>query len=72
MTEKNKHTRLRRPVYKTVFSVTEELYDSPDAATPVFSRTLRGRFRIDLLRTLCIGTIVLSCAAVAGLLAGDR
>ena len=72
MTEKKQHMPMRRPVYKTSFCVTEELYDSPNAKEPVFSHTLRGRFRIDLLRTLCVGTLVLSAVALAGLFAGDR
>ena len=55
MNGKHEAARFSRPVYKTSFSVTEELYESPTAKEPVFSRTLKGRFRIDLLRTLCVG-----------------
>jgi hypothetical protein len=71
MNEKQGATRLPHPVYKTVFCVTEELYESPTAKEPVFSRTLKGRFRIDLLRTLCIGTVALTCIALAGLVANS-
>jgi hypothetical protein len=64
--------RISHPVYRTVFSVTEELYESKTAKEPLFSRTVRGNLRIDLVRALCVGTAVLSAIAVVGLLAGDR
>lgn len=71
MPEKNTH-RILHPVYKTVFSVTEELYESKSAREPLFSHTVRGSFRMDLVRALCVGTAVLFAITVAGLLAGDR
>lgn len=72
MPQQKPKKRLRRPVYKTVFHVTEELYESPAAKEPMYAHTVSGRFRIDLLRTLCIGTALLSAITLAGLLSRDR
>ena len=72
MPEKKLPKRLLHPVYKTAFHVTEELYESPTAKEPLLSRSYSGRFRNDLLRTLCLGTVLLSAVALASLLAGER
>ena len=61
-----------RPVYKTSFSITEALYDSPAAKEPVLSRTLHGHLHIDLVRAACVSLVLLSAVAVVGLLADRR
>ena len=72
MSDRKITRRLPHPVYKTVFSVTQELYESPRSEKPLLSRTVNGRLRIDLLRALCLGTLALSAAAVAALLSDKR
>lgn len=72
MAKEQKHGSLRHPVYRTAFQITEEWYDSPQATTPMLSRTLRGQYRIDILRALCVGTALCSALAVVGLLAGQK
>ncbi len=68
MTEKRPAKKILRPVYRTSFSVTEELYESKTAKTPLYARTVRGDYRIDLLRLALAGTAVLSAALVISLL----
>ena len=72
MPKDRKQVRLRHPVYKTAFHITQELYDGEGAKEPVLSRTLRGHFRLDLLRTLCVGGALLSAVLIAGILADRR
>ncbi len=64
-----RHVSLPRPIYRTTFAVTEELYPDPGAKEPCYSRTLRGSFGVDLRRlaTLCGGILVISLAAAMAL-----
>lgn len=72
MAKEHKRVGLRHPVYRTAFQITEEWYDSPQANTPVLSHTLRGQYRIDVFRALCVGTALCSALAVVGLLAKQK
>ena len=72
MSNKKTNKRWQHPVYKTVFSVTQELYENPCSEKPLLAHTVSGRLRIDLLRALCLGTLALSALAVATLLSEKR
>ena len=62
--KKSKGLRLYRPVYKTDFSVTEELYRDKSDTEPVFAYTMRGRFGVDVVRLLCLGGALVSAVAL--------
>ena len=57
-----------RPVYKASFSITEELYESPDAEEPIYSRKEVGRFSLDLVRAATFGAVALAASAVLALI----
>lgn len=57
-----------RPIYKASFCIEEELYESPDAAEPCYSRKEVGRFSVDLLRALTFGVAALAASTVVALL----
>ena len=60
--------RTLRPVYKTSFCIEEELYESPEAKEPFYSRREVGRFSFDLVRALTFGVAALAASAVFALL----
>lgn len=57
-----------RPVYRASFSITEELYESPDAEEPVYSRKEVGRFSLDLVRAATLGVAALAASAILALI----
>lgn len=62
-----------RPIYKTVYSVEEALYESPDAKEPICSRRMQGRFSIDLVRAALLGALAaVTATALAVAMACDH
>lgn len=64
----DKEKKPLRPIYKASFSITEELYESPDATEPIYSRKEIGRFSLDLVRVATVGLAALAASAVLALI----